>query len=169
MKRSSSLSETTEYIIIGKVTDYLLLGVVCFCFEKYAKSLLTYISRVDIFYISTVDISENDRGDGVEKQSPLTEGIYYILLSLYEPRHGYGIMQDVLEMSKGRVELGPGTIYGAIKSLVKKKWIKPVEEDGRRKEYIITKEGKIVVEQEIERLRELYENGLIITKGAKNV
>lgn len=99
----------------------------------------------------------------MSENSPLTEGVYYILLSLYEPRHGYGIMQYVSELSKGRVVLGPGTVYGAIKTLLKKKWIVSLEE-GRKKEYIITNEGKAVVEAEIERLQELYLNGMLIIK-----
>lgn len=81
----------------------------------------------------------------MEKHSPLTEGVYYILLALYEPRHGYGIMQFVSELSKGRVELGVGTIYGTIQTLVKKNWIMPLEEDGCQKEYVITDEGKAIV------------------------
>ena len=81
----------------------------------------------------------------MEDKAPLTEGVYYILLSLYEPRHGYGIMQFVSELSKGRVELGPGTIYGAIKTMVKRKWIVPLEEDGRKKEYVITDAGMMMV------------------------
>lgn len=105
----------------------------------------------------------------MNEKTPLTEGVYYILLALYEPRHGYGIMQDVSELSKGRVELGPGTVYGAIKSLLKRKWIVPIDEEGRKKEYVITDEGKRVVEAEIKRLEELYHNGQLITKGGKSV
>lgn len=101
----------------------------------------------------------------MEDKAPLTEGVYYILLSLYEPRHGYGIMQFVSELSNGRVELGAGTIYGAIKTLVKRKWIVPLDEDGRKKEYVITDAGKLIVEYEMKRLNELYNNGLLITKG----
>ena len=101
----------------------------------------------------------------MDDKAPLTEGVYYILLSLYEPRHGYGIMQFVSELSKGRVELGPGTIYGAIKTLVKRKWIVPIDEDGRKKEYVITDAGKLIVELELERLYELHQNGVLITKG----
>ena len=103
----------------------------------------------------------------MEENAPLTEGVYYILLSLYEPRHGYGIMQFVSELSNGRVELGPGTIYGAIKTLVKRKWIVPLDESDRKKEYVITEFGKLKVELEIKRLSELYGNGLRITKGEK--
>lgn len=101
----------------------------------------------------------------MEDKAPLTEGVYYILLSLYEPRHGYGIMQFVSELSKGRVELGPGTIYGAIKTLVQRKWIDPLEEGGRKKKYVITDAGKFMVETEIQRLYELHHNGMLITKG----
>lgn len=103
-----------------------------------------------------------------QENPPLTEGVYYILLSLYEPRHGYGIMQLTEELSNGRVQLGAGTIYGAIKTLVERKWIVAFEEDGRKKEYIITDLGKTIVENEIQRLYELYENGLKITKGVKS-
>lgn len=94
-----------------------------------------------------------------DEYAPLTEGVYYILLALYEPRHGYGIMQFADDMSRGRVKLGAGTIYGAIKSLQKKKWIVPYDEDGRKKEYIITDLGKEIVKKEVERLKELYKNG----------
>lgn len=102
-----------------------------------------------------------------QEYPPLTEGVYYILLALYQPRHGYGIMQLTEELSKGRVQLGAGTIYGAIKTLVNRKWIIAFVEDGRKKEYIITNIGKTVIEYEIKRLRELYENGLQITKEEK--
>ncbi|MGN7402696.1 PadR family transcriptional regulator [Cytobacillus praedii] len=101
----------------------------------------------------------------MEEKAPLTEGVYYILLSLYKPRHGYGIMQFVSELSNGRVVLGAGTIYGAIKTLVNKKWIIPLDEDGRKKEYVITDTGKLMVEFEVNRLCELYKNGLAIAKG----
>ncbi|MDE6233212.1 MAG: PadR family transcriptional regulator, partial [Lachnospiraceae bacterium] len=42
----------------------------------------------------------------------LTEAVYYILLSLIQPLHGYGIMQNVEKLSKGRVRLAAGTLYG---------------------------------------------------------
>ncbi|RKJ27008.1 PadR family transcriptional regulator [Butyricicoccus sp. 1XD8-22] len=103
-----------------------------------------------------------------QQHPPLTEGVYYILLSLYEPRHGYGIIQLTQQLTNNRVNLGAGTIYGAIKSLLEKGWIRPIEDDGRKKEYIITNEGKKIIEYEISRLKELFENGIRITGGAKN-
>ncbi|OIJ15180.1 PadR family transcriptional regulator [Anaerobacillus arseniciselenatis] len=92
---------------------------------------------------------------------PLTEAIYYILLALHQPMHGYGIIQFVKEISQGRVELGPGTLYGAIKSLLEKGWIKPINlsKESRRKEYEITETGREIVELELSRLTELVTNG----------
>ena len=43
--------------------------------------------------------------------------MYYILLSLTQPLHGYGIMQRVEEMSGGRLRMAAGTLYGALSSL----------------------------------------------------
>ncbi|MCH5194813.1 MAG: PadR family transcriptional regulator [Oscillospiraceae bacterium] len=91
----------------------------------------------------------------------LTEAVYYVLLSLFKPNHGYGIMQQVEEMSAGRVKLGAGTLYGALNTLCAKKWIAPLSESAgtRKKEYIITDTGKQAVYDEIARLKELAANG----------
>ena len=51
----------------------------------------------------------------------LTEAVYYILLSLTDPLHGYGIMQNVEKLSGGRVRLAAGTLYGAINTLLEKR------------------------------------------------
>jgi len=101
------------------------------------------------------------------EQGALTEAVYYILLSLYEPMHGYGIMQNIKEMSDGRVLLGAGTLYGAINTLLKKEWIKSVSNDeaSRKKEYQITAVGVEIVNQEIARLEELIKNGRTIAGG----
>ena len=91
----------------------------------------------------------------------LTEAVYYILLSLMKPLHGYGIMQKVSEMTGNRLIISAGTLYGAINTLLDRGWIKQpaVQEESRRKEYVITDEGKKVVMAELERLRELVEHG----------
>lgn len=97
----------------------------------------------------------------------LTEAVYYILLSLYEPLHGYGIMQKIEEFSGGRVKLAAGTLYGAIKTLLERGWISavPSKANSRKKEYVITESGKAAVTDEINRLRELLHNGEIIIGG----
>ena len=91
----------------------------------------------------------------------LTESTYYILLSLYSPQHGYGIMQQTEEMSHGRVRLAAGTLYGALNSLCSKGWIiqLPVDDGSRKKEYRLTEKGRTVLMNEVARLRELADNG----------
>ncbi|MCI5990725.1 MAG: PadR family transcriptional regulator [Candidatus Cryptobacteroides sp.] len=101
--------------------------------------------------------------------SALTESIYYILLALQEPMHGYGIMQRTSALSKGRLILSAGTLYGAISNLLEKGWIAPEGEspdpDGRRKMYRITDAGQEVLKAELERLEELVSNGRQFIKG----
>jgi len=94
----------------------------------------------------------------------LTEAVYYILLSLQEPLHGYGIIQNVDKLSGGRVRLAAGTLYGAINTLLDKGWIRALENeaDSRKKEYRITEAGLDVLKAEVRRLRELLENGMRI-------
>jgi DNA-binding PadR family transcriptional regulator len=92
------------------------------------------------------------------KHLPLTETVYYILLSLMEPGHGYFIMQKVEELSGGQVRMAAGTLYGAIENLVKLKFIAPVKsEDSRRKVYLITDEGKAVLRQDLERMKNMVQ------------
>lgn len=91
-----------------------------------------------------------------DKNLPLTETVYYILLSLFEPAHGYLIMQKVEELSNYEVRMAAGTLYGAIENLLKLKFIKPVEsEDKRRKVYVITQEGKKILLLDYERMKHI--------------
>jgi len=92
----------------------------------------------------------------------LTESMYYILISLTKPNHGYGIMQQVEEMTNGRVILGPGTLYGALNTLLEKRWIEIFSQDDesrKKKEYLLTGSGKEVIKNEMLRLEELLNNG----------
>ena len=98
---------------------------------------------------------------------PMTEAMYYILLALLEPGHGYRLMQAIGEVSGGRVKMGPGTLYGALNTLQERKWIRPLEgESGRKKLYQITAAGQEAVERELLRLEELLENGRAVTGKA---
>ena len=107
----------------------------------------------------------------IKKYSPLTETTFYILISLLEPLHGYGIMQKVEDLSGGRIKLGPGTLYGALNNLLEAKMIE-LEDSGsannRRKVYRIMKFGNDIIEYEIKRLEEMISNGkdLIRKKGS---
>lgn len=94
----------------------------------------------------------------------LTETTYYILLSLYRPLHGYGIMQRAAELSGGRVRLAAGTLYGALNALVDKGWIALLPVEGRKKEYRLTSDGEKILKNELERLRELVASGDMVLK-----
>ncbi|MFF2094240.1 PadR family transcriptional regulator [Paenibacillus sp. NPDC058174] len=89
---------------------------------------------------------------------PMSETAYYILLSLTEVRHGYGIMQDVGELTKGRIHLGAGTLYGSLSRMEKDGLIAVVLEEERKKFYQITETGKLILREEIARIGELYDN-----------
>jgi len=94
--------------------------------------------------------------------SPLTESTYYILISLVEPLHGYGIIKKVRSLSKGRIVLSPGTLYGVLQNLMNYQLISLQHEEhtGRSKKvYQITPTGKMLARFEILRLKEMAEHG----------
>lgn len=105
---------------------------------------------------------------GSSKNAPLTEAVYYILLSLHNPLHGYGIMQNIKKLTDGRLNIGAGTLYGAINTLISKGYISEYSSDPAKKEYIITDDGKAVLETELNRLRELVTNGENLLGGKNN-
>ena len=76
------------------------------------------------------------------EQGPMTEAMYYILLALLRPGHGYGMMQRIRELSGGRLVMGPGTLYGVLSRMNREGLIVLTGEDGRRKNYAITEAGK---------------------------
>jgi len=90
---------------------------------------------------------------------PLTEAVLLILLSLADqPRHGYSILQDVERMSNGRVKLSTGTLYGALRRLLREGWIEQFEEDESprgRKAYRLTSAGRRNLRQEVDRMKQL--------------
>ncbi len=108
-------------------------------------------------------IYRETKGDTMtELNTPLTEAFYYILLALRKPNHGYGITQEVEEVTGGRVVLGAGTLYGALQTLEKRGWIEVYSQDAesrKKKEYVITETGKQAFEKEMQRLEELVKNG----------
>lgn len=101
----------------------------------------------------------------MEKNTPLTEAVFYILLAVRRPNHGYGIIQEVEQLTEGRVVLGAGTLYGAIQSLTQKGLIRIFSEDTssrKKKEYLITQVGLEVFREEQKRLQELLKNARLM-------
>lgn len=100
-----------------------------------------------------------------EKETPLTEAFFYILLALRKPNHGYGVIQEVEQLTNGRVVLGPGTLYGALQTMQKREWIRIYSQDTesrKKKEYIITNLGRTAFETEKGRLEELLDNAKLM-------
>jgi len=96
----------------------------------------------------------------VPPELPLSPQVFQILLALAEgDRHGYAIIQDVEHETEGRIRLGPGTLYGALKRLVEAGWVRETarrpeasEDDQRRRYYTLTPPGRRVLASESERL-----------------
>ncbi|MGA8030308.1 MAG: helix-turn-helix transcriptional regulator [Bryobacteraceae bacterium] len=94
---------------------------------------------------------------------PLKTHWFHIMLSLAGgEQHGYGIMQEVLNRTTGKVRLWPATLYGSIKRLVEAELIEesderpaPEMDDARRRYYRLTALGRRVLDAECERLQEL--------------
>lgn len=97
---------------------------------------------------------------------PLKTHWFHILLSLAGgEQHGYGIMQEVLDRTMGKVRLWPATLYGSIKRLVEAGLIEgsderpsPELDDARRRYYRLTTLGRRVLDAECERLQELVQS-----------
>ena len=86
---------------------------------------------------------------------PLTQPMYYILLSLREKRHGYEIMQYVEWLTGGRVKIGPGTLYSLLSRFEENKYIQMVSQANNKKTYLLTETGREVLNNEIKRLERL--------------
>ncbi len=97
-----------------------------------------------------------------DTQVPLTETTLLILMSLSAgPRHGYAIMKQAEALSDGRVRISTGTLYGALKRLLDDGWIQrvedplPIETERERKAYMLTDQGRRVMNMEIGRMGKL--------------
>lgn len=100
-----------------------------------------------------------------KKYIPMTETIFYTLLALLEPNHGYGIMKFVRELTNERVKMGTGTLYTMLSRLVEDQMITVVSELDGKKTYQITADGKTLLLMEVNRLRQQCENGETILGG----
>ena len=114
--------------------------------------------------VSLCGISQNDINSmekDYKKYLPLTESTAYILLALYEPMHGYGVMQTVETLSEQTVKIGPGTLYGALSKLETEGLIAKVGEEGRRKVYELTEKGQLIFKEHIRRVEILVNSGKV--------
>jgi len=89
-----------------------------------------------------------------EQLQTLSEPMYFTLIALNKPMHGYEIMQTVSAISKERVKVGAGTLYALLARFEHEDIIRRVDDDGRKKTYVITQKGQNLLDREYERLKE---------------
>lgn len=94
-----------------------------------------------------------------EQFQTLTEPMYYILLALTEECCGVDIMEKVKVISRGRVLVGPGTLYAMLAKFEENGVIRMTTSEGRRKSYIITEIGREMLQKEYDRLKIMVEDG----------
>lgn len=97
----------------------------------------------------------------LKKYVPMTETAFYILLSLTEPRHGYGIVKHVEDITAGRLVLGSGTVYGTLTKMQKDGVITVFADEQRKTVYEITDAGKELMKVEITRIKEVHRNAIV--------
>ncbi|RCW63364.1 PadR family transcriptional regulator [Saliterribacillus persicus] len=96
---------------------------------------------------------------------PMTEAMYYVLLALMRPNHGYQLMHAITEVSNGRLKMGPGTLYGVLSRMQEDGLIALAENNGRRKTYRITPEGVQALRLEYARLKAVIKDSSILEEG----
>lgn len=101
----------------------------------------------------------------LKKYVPMTETAFYILLSLTKPRHGYGIVKHVEEITAGRLVLGSGTVYGTLLKMQKDGVITVFADEQRKTVYEITDAGKELMKAEIMRIKEVHRNAIAFEEG----
>ena len=89
----------------------------------------------------------------------LSEPMYYILLSLSEPRHGYAIMTFIREITQGRVQVGAGTLYALLSRFESEKLIDFIKSEDNKKIYKLSEDGKEVLRKEFERIKLMVGDG----------
>lgn len=94
-----------------------------------------------------------------EQLQTLTEPMYYILLALLKECCGVDIMERVKCLSGGRVTVGPGTLYAMLARFEKIGIIRLTAEEGRRKSYVITGQGREILQKEYDRLKGMVADG----------
>ena len=96
------------------------------------------------------------------KLDTLTEQMFYLLLALLEPGHGYAIMERVTTLSHGRLQMGPGTLYTLLGRFEKEGLITLEKVEENRKIYALTGQGRETLEKEYERLRRQVADGAAV-------
>ncbi len=149
------MAMNTKYILTKtKLDDTLIHGY--YIVSRYNTTRYNELGK---------DANMNTSNLTPESQIPLSPAVFHILLALTdEERHGYGIMQEVKRHTHGQMRLGPGTLYGAIKRLLKNQVIEEVGDrivpelnEERRRYYRLTDFGLRVLHLDVARLNQMVQ------------
>jgi DNA-binding PadR family transcriptional regulator len=160
--RSRSVNESLSSSCRGASTK----GVAAGSADPISPSLTCRRPRTISCYDIAHRLSKGQTTGSTSETSapPLSEAVFQVLLALADgARHGYGVMQEVEQRTGGRVHLGPGTVYGAIKRLRARGLVEETdavsapEDDERRRYYRLTEAGRRVAVAEARRLERLLE------------
>ena len=101
--------------------------------------------------------------NAIDKLSPLSEQSLYILLSLYKSEnHGYGVVISTRDMTNGRLELNPTTVYKAIYRFIEYGLVEYSDESDGKKYYKLSNDGKLFLSHEYQKIKLLEHNISII-------
>ena len=87
-----------------------------------------------------------------KKMDTMTEQMFYVLLALRGERHGYAVMQYILELTEGRVTVGAGTLYALLDRFERDGLIRQTRIEEKRKYYRLTGEGDRALRDECRRI-----------------
>ena len=87
-----------------------------------------------------------------EKFQALTEQMFYILLCLRDECCGMDIMTKVDQLTRGRIKVGPGTLYNLLEQFAEADFIRQTKVEGRRRSYILTSRGRWILDEEYRRI-----------------
>lgn len=99
-------------------------------------------------------------------EESLTDSMYFIMLALLKPQHGYAIMKEISQLTAGKVEIGPASMYTILKKLLKAQLIVLEESDERKKVYRLTPLGLKILKAEVARREKLFRVGELALKKA---
>lgn len=91
---------------------------------------------------------------GGKSRGPLTEPMFYVLMAfLHGEMCGIDVAAFVEKKTRGRVKLGPGTLYTLLNKFQDEGLIEEIDVEGRKRTYRLTAKGREAYEEELERLR----------------
>ena len=115
--------------------------------------------HIDILDNRVYNIDDNTRYSRIggmavarEKFRTLTEQMFYVLLCLKEECYGQDILDQVPAMTENRVSVGSGTLYNLLEQFLAEGFIRETKVEGRRRSYILTEKGKMMLDKEYARI-----------------